>query len=104
MSSAFDDPITRVIALLNDALERDPEAITKMFNARVECNEALMSHPTIRIGVYDDAYKLGVLGLLNGVLGKAGAIGAEGEVDVQSKRFLRIRRFIDTRDGIDFSV
>ena len=99
------DPVKRAIAFLNDALERDPDAITRLFNARVECNEKMINHPTIQVGVYDDEFKLGVLGLINGLFGyKRGGIGAEGEVDTSTKRFTRIRRFVDTRTGVRLDV
>ena len=32
------DPVTRAIAVLNDALDRDPKAITQLVNLRVDCN------------------------------------------------------------------
>ena len=95
----MDDPVARAIAVLNDALERDPEAITALVNTRVECTEALVSHPTIQVGVYGGVHRIGVLGLLNGALGESptGVIGAQGRMDGETGRFLKVRKFVDLR-------
>lgn len=82
------NPITldTVIALLNDALATDPDAINELFGHRVKCNSALAEHPTIQVGWFpkdgslpepgspnvDDGKserQMGVLGILNGLLG-----------------------------------
>ena len=95
----MDDPITRAIEVLNDALARDPDAITRLVNMRVDCNEALSAHPTIQIGVYGGVHRVGVLGLINGALGDSpsGVIGAQGRMDGETGRFLKVRRFVDLR-------
>lgn len=96
-----DPNVQRALNILNDALERDPLALTQLVNARVSCNEKLAKHKSVQIGVYDDAYKVGVLGLINGILGyKQGGIGAEGDVDTRTKRFSRVRRFVHTKAGL----
>ena len=99
------DPVTRAVAVLNDALERDPEAITALINMRVECGEALASHPTIQVGVYGGVHRVGVLGLINGALGESpsGVIGAQGRMDGETGRFLKVRKFVDLRlEKVDF--
>jgi hypothetical protein len=60
-----------VIKILNEALESDREAITKLFTSRVECNEDLANHPTIQVGDYhgNGKHMVGILGLLNGLFG-----------------------------------
>ncbi len=99
----MDDPVSRAIAVLNDALERDPEAITQLVNLRVECNAKLAAHPTVRVGLHEgpdgDVRKVGVLGLLNGVLGDSpgGVIGAKGRMDRQSGLILKVHEFVDLR-------
>ena len=94
----MEDPVARAITVLNDALERDPAAITGLVNMRVECNDALSAHPTIQVGLYGGVHKVGVLGLLNGALGDSpsGVIGAQGKMDA-SGRFLRVKKFVDLR-------
>jgi hypothetical protein len=95
----MDDPVTHAISVLNEALERDPEAITRLINMRVECNERLAAHPTVQVGVYDGIHRVGVLGLLNGALGESpsGVIGARGRMEGDSGRFLNIKEFVDLR-------
>lgn len=88
-----------VVDLLNDALQKDPDAIGRLFSHRVEVNEALAMHPTVQVrkhsgsrdatcpdcGLesehdkeciragslppYHDIYIMGLLGLINGVVG-----------------------------------
>lgn len=100
MTRVPEDPVRRAISVLNDALARDPDAVRELVNARVPCNAALAAHPTIRAGRYGEVFRIGVLGLINGVLGDSpsGAIGAEGQVDERTGRFRRIKRFVDLRD------
>lgn len=61
-------PITAydAVDLLNQALFDDREAITKLFEHRVSCNEALAYHPTIQVS---EDFQVGFLGLLNGIFG-----------------------------------
>ncbi len=93
------DHITKAISVLNDALALDPKAITELVNLRVECNKDLVNHPLIQSGVYGGVAKVGVLGILNGVIGDSptGVVGAEGVFDQDTGRFLRIKRFVDLR-------
>lgn len=93
------DPVGRALEVLNDALKRDADAITALVNARVPCNDRLARHPSIRIGEYEGVCRVGVLGLLNGILTDAPAavIGAKGTRDERSGRFVRIRAFVDLR-------
>ena len=102
MTTSPDPVVKRALVVLNDALDRDPAAITQLINARITCNKKLTKHVSVQTGVYGDEYKVGVLGLINGILGyKRGGIGAEGDVDARSGRFLRIRRFVHTKAGLD---
>lgn len=94
------DTISKAIIILNDALARDAKAITELVNLRVECNSDLVNHPLIQSGVYEGVAKVGVLGLINGVIGDSptGVIGATGIFDKETGRFLRVKRFVDLRD------
>ena len=94
------DPVSQAIEILNDALQRDPEAIIKLVNLRVGCNVQLANHPTIQTSIYHGIAKIGVLGLINGIGGNSpsGAIGAEGSIRRDTGQFTMIRRFIDLRD------
>ncbi len=93
------DLIEMAVAVLNDALERDPEAVTELVNMRTDCNERLAAHPTIQVHKYGKVHRIGVLGLLNGALGggPSGDIGAKGAINPQTGHFVRIKRFVDLR-------
>ena len=94
------DPILTAIEVLNDALERDPVAITQLVNLRVDCNPQLVNHPTIQSSVYHGTSKVGVLGLINGIVGNSpsGVIGAEGSIQRDTGQFTVIRQFVDLRN------
>jgi hypothetical protein len=74
-----------VIRLLNDLLKLDPDAIKELIESRVQCNEALANHDTVQVSGYadppdglggsDTIYRVGLLGILNGL---CGAYGEEG--------------------------
>jgi hypothetical protein len=97
-----DPNVQKALNLLNEALARDPMALTQLVNARVPCNEKLTNHKTVQTGMHGGEYKVGVLGLLNGILGyKLGGIGAEGDVDPKTGRLVRVRRFVHTKAGVD---
>ena len=51
MTDSPDPLIKRALAVLNDALDRDPVAITQLVNARISCNEKLTKHVTVQTGV-----------------------------------------------------
>lgn len=76
--------IDDAIELLNDALNKDPMAMWALATTRVTCNEVLADHPTIQVGKYSDDYKVGLIGILNGIFGAAddgyGAIAGDFEV------------------------
>lgn len=95
----MNDPIASAVSLLNDALERDPEAMIQLVNMRVDCNERLAAHPTIQVQRFGDVHRIGVLGLLNGALGggPSGDIGAKGTLEPGTGKFTRIKRFVDLR-------
>lgn len=61
-----------VLAVLNEALELDPLAVTNLVEARLPCNDALSEHPTIQCGPSGGTTKhwqVGLLGILNGLFG-----------------------------------
>jgi hypothetical protein len=95
----MEDGVDRALALLNDALRRDPDAMTDLVNLRVRCNDALAAHPTITVGVYDGVQRVGILGLLNGILGDSpsGVIGAKGRRRASGGDFAQVHRFVDMR-------
>lgn len=59
-----------VCAYLNDLLATDPVFINAIVSHRPECNASLAEHPTFQVGMIDGTYCSGLIGLLNGLLGK----------------------------------
>lgn len=59
----------RVVAFLNELLERDRPAIAALFSNHLPCNAALADHPTLPVGSLNGGFYFGVLGLLNGICG-----------------------------------
>lgn len=64
-----DNAIDRATEVLNRALKKDPEAIVNLINYRFECNYELAEDPTIQVLNNDGNYKVGLLGIINGILG-----------------------------------
>lgn len=93
------DTVTKALQILNEALALDAEAITRLVNLRVQCNPGLAAHQTIQVGAYDGVAKIGVLGLINGVIGDSptGVIGAKGRIDSNTGAFTEVRAFVDLR-------
>ncbi len=63
--------IDRVIDLLNSAIACDKNAITNLFEMRVECNEDLANHPEVQAhkNGESEGFCIGVLGLISGISG-----------------------------------
>lgn len=63
--------VNEVLEVLNSAIEDDRDAIQRLIDSRVECNEKLAHHPTIQVGNYFEKGKfhVGFLGILNGLFG-----------------------------------
>lgn len=93
------DPVQHAVSVLNEALERDSEAITRLVNLRVDCNDRLAAHSTIQVADYGGIHKVGVLGLINAALGNSpsGVIGAKGRVNADNGLFVEIKQFVDLR-------
>ncbi|MBL6946003.1 MAG: hypothetical protein ISR47_05145 [Rhodospirillales bacterium] len=95
----MEDAVTRAVNILNEALDSDPEALTRLVNMRAECNDSLASHPLIEVGIYGGVHRIGVLGLLNAALGDSpsGVVGARGPIHPDTGQFVRIKEFVDLR-------
>jgi hypothetical protein len=59
----------RVVEVMNSALTADPAAIYALTTAQVLCNKTLADHPTIQVMAEKGIYKVGMLGILNGLAG-----------------------------------
>ncbi len=85
----------RPVDTLNRAFAADPEAIHAILCNRVPCNRALAEDPTIVVGesvVAPDAFNVGVVGILNGILVDMGlplvASQWSDETDAEGRRRL----------------
>lgn len=59
-----------IIDYLNEMLELDRDAIDSLIRNSVPVNEAIAEHPTCTVYKQNGGYKLGMLGLLNGLIAK----------------------------------
>ena len=59
------------IEYLNSLVEIDALAMAAIISNRVPCNQAMADHPTVQVHAYqkEEGYKVGFLGLLNGLFG-----------------------------------
>lgn len=61
--------LEQIINVLNEALELDQNAIETLINTRVSCSVQLANHPTIQVRQSKTEYRVGLLGILNGIVG-----------------------------------
>lgn len=67
MSSAVD----RAIEVLNRAIQKDPEAIRKLFKIQIECNDEIAADADIQVKAEGNKTFIRPLGLINGLFGAA---------------------------------
>ena len=68
-----------LIQTLNELLESDPNVpamLDALIRHRISCSAALRGHPTIQVDGDEGSYRVGFLGILNGL---CGVIGGKGE-------------------------
>jgi len=61
--------IADAVDMLNNALERDPIAVSSLISIKVSCNKSLADHKSIQAWDCDGNYHIGMLGFLNGLFG-----------------------------------
>jgi hypothetical protein len=59
----------RIVDFLNELRELDPKLVNSLFRFRPECNKAVADHPTIQVCGNQHRWRVGLLGLLNGLCG-----------------------------------
>ena len=59
----------RIIDSLNEYLAIDPIAIHHLIEYRVTTNQALADHPSVQVNAEGEAPVVGLLGILNGIVG-----------------------------------
>lgn len=63
-----DEIFTSILKTMNEALEADPRATSRLVSSRTPCNPTMASHPTIQVfGEYRRLHSVGSLGLINGI-------------------------------------
>jgi len=84
-----------IIRILNSAVSDDKNAINELVNTRVVCNKKLADHESIQVGKIDGKYRVGILGILNGIFGvdenEWGVIAAEFDKEKKLVRFIRFK-------------
>lgn len=62
--------IQETVDFLNSLIKIDSSTITKLFDTRIHCNEAIANHETVQvINVGIHYFKVGMIGILNGLFG-----------------------------------
>lgn len=93
--------IDEVIEYLNELAGLDREAIAKLIDSRVPCNNKIADHPTCQVQEEPDGIhvvtKVGILGVINGMFGVdkkgRGAIKADYfDVDGKFSSFIREKK------------
>jgi len=72
--------IDDAIGFLNSLVEVDADAVTRLVDARVQCNQEMADHESVQVQAYDgdENYSVGILGVLNGLFGTFDCGPAEG--------------------------
>lgn len=61
------------VNLLNELFKLDPAACSELVQHRVDCNPSVADHATIQVELVKNKDKVGLIGVLNGILDLAGA-------------------------------
>ena len=70
------DAIDNAIEVLNRVHAADPTILPALIQHRVPCNEAVCDDPTVQVGLHDGEWKVGLLGIVNGLFGVVEAGGS----------------------------
>lgn len=74
-------------------LKADPVAVSGLVGQRVACNETLADHPTCQVGGGDEGpWRVGLLGVLNGIFGRVNGPGHIAAVVEENGRVMRFER------------
>jgi hypothetical protein len=60
----------KAVEVLNEALSLDPAAVNSLMNSKVRCNDALADHPTIVVNDQSGVTRVGLLGVINGIVAR----------------------------------
>lgn len=64
----------RVTSLMNELLALDPDAVCRIVETRVQCGDRVAGHPHVQVSSDNGnpPYMLGIMGILNGIIGADG--------------------------------
>lgn len=62
------------ISFLNELLMLDPEFVSTIMTTRFKCNAAIANHPYVQVKTDGNQYICGLVGILNGLLGRHNGI------------------------------
>jgi hypothetical protein len=65
MTSRYD----LAVGVLNRIHEADPSVLPQLIDFRVPCNDAIVNDSTVQVALVDDEYRVGLLGIINGLFG-----------------------------------
>lgn len=62
----------KLVDWLNGLVAIDAECVRRLIEARMPCNEAMADHPHVQVAPAGDGFEVGLLGILNGMVGPSG--------------------------------
>ena len=69
MEHLSEEHVDKVVAYLNELVALDKDAIERLIEARVPCNEKMASHPHVQVQGAEGNAVVGLLGIVNGLMG-----------------------------------
>ena len=84
--------VDEVIAILNEALKLDPDWISSLMQFRPLCNKAIAYHPYIQVGINQEKFEAGFLGLLNGFFGQTDDGWGQIAMEIDNFKVVKFRR------------
>jgi hypothetical protein len=75
---------TAAIEVLNELLKANPRAVNDLLAHRVEVGKSVIDHPDVVVAVADSGKytgRLGLLGVINGILSRTGALRVAMQID-----------------------
>lgn len=67
--------IAQAVEVLNRIHQADPTVLPALIGHRVPCNEELADDPSVQVGVLESGYEVGILGVINGLIGANEQVG-----------------------------
>jgi hypothetical protein len=65
----------QLVNYLNSLLVLDNTMMLNILESRVECNKLISEHPFVQVVINKETFKVGFLGIINGLIGNLGFSG-----------------------------